>query len=158
MNASLHRGTRVRFKLPPGLFGTVLAMPGEFVGPPDLFAVLGDDGELRAVHAMLLGPTGEADGFRISRQMLIERRRVLFVEMVDTIASMRQIDLGDPAARQQVENQVKTMSRSWADADGTRLRRREFLAHPEHRQRFVRLVTVYLELGETLNMLGGKDS
>lgn len=135
-------------------YGTVLAEPGAHSGSPDLFAVLDDAGELHAVHPTLLEPL-DGDGFAISRQMLIEKRQALFAEMVDTFAAMRQTDLSDPAARRQVEDLVRQMSRSWSSADAATWRRKW---NPEHRRRFVRLVTAFLELGETLNLLGGKVS
>ena len=45
----LKPGSRVRCKH-SAVTGTVLAMPGAHSGSPDLFAVLDDAGEFRAVH------------------------------------------------------------------------------------------------------------
>ena len=129
--------------------GTVLAMPGAHSGPPDLFAVLDDAGELHAVHPTLLEPTGEADGLAISRQRLQAKREALFEEMVRIVASCQRVDLGDPTAKRRIEDLMRQMSASWSDAEATKLRKKVFVT-PELR----RLLTRFLETGELIDELG----
>lgn len=134
-----------------GWRGTIVRIPDGAEGvPPDLLGILADDGELCAVHPTLLVATGEADGFAISRQKLIEKRKVLFAHMVRVVATARRVDLADAHAMQQVEADVATMSKSWGDADGTRLRRRGFRDNAELR----RLLGKYLSLGDLIEELG----
>lgn len=140
-------GTRVRLKH-SAVTGTVLAVPGMHAGPGDLHAVLDDHGDLCAVHEMLLEPL-DGDGFTISRQVLHAKRATLFGEMTRILATAQGVDLADPAARRQVEDQVTRMSRSWGDADGTRLRQ-GLSENTELRRRFVQRLTEYLETGELI--------
>ena len=147
---TLKPGSRVRWKR-RAVTGTVLAMPGMHNGPGDLHAVLDDEGELYAVHETLLEPL-DGDGFTISRQVLHAKRATLFDEMTRILATAQNVDLADPAARRQVEDQVTRMSRSWGDADGTRLRK-GLSENPELRRRFVQRLTEYLEIGELIEEL-----
>jgi hypothetical protein len=148
----LKPGSRVRCKH-SAVTGTVLAMPGAHSGSPDLFAVLDDAGEFRAVHPTLLEPTDESDGFRISRQMLIEKREGLFHDLLCLVAASRRANLSDPRTRMQIEAEVRRMSASWADADTAALRRKEFLENPALRKRLIGSLTKYLDLGDLLDQV-----
>jgi hypothetical protein len=46
---------------------------------------------------------------RLTATRLYQRRRALFDDMVRLVASCQRVDLGDPAARRQVEDKVKKL-------------------------------------------------
>jgi hypothetical protein len=145
-----------------GWYGTVLALPlSGPQGPIGLCVVLSDDGELHGVAPEALEPL-DGDGFAISVQHLHRKRAVLFDQMVCALATMRQIDIADPAAKVQIEAEVEAMSRSWTSADSVDVRRKGFDEHPKSRGLFMASLTKYLEAADLIKELteaiGGDSS